>query len=240
MTEADAVRPSVSVIMPVLDEEAILAQCLGALQAHGPWQEIIIVDGGSRDATLALARAWAAGSEGASAQVLAAARGRARQLNAGAALAHGDVLFFLHADTRLPPGARAQVQAAIRAGAPWGRFDVRIDNGHVLFRVIERLMNWRSALTGLVTGDQAIFVRRDVFRMLGGYAPLPLMEDIELCRRLKWVGPPARVRARVLTSARRWRRRGIGRTVLTMWSLRALYALGVSPERLARSYSNVR
>ncbi len=239
MSAADPRRPSVSIIVPVLEEAGVLNERLGALQANGSWHEIIVVDGGSRDGTGALARAWATAGV-LRVQVLETASGRARQMNAGAAQATGDALLFLHADTRLPPGALGLVQSALRTGAAWGRFDVRIDAPARIFRLIERAMNLRSALSGLATGDQAIFVRGDVFRMLGGYAPIALMEDIELCTRLKWVGYPARIRTPVLTSGRRWRARGVLRTVLSMWALRALYFLGVSPERLARAYPHVR
>lgn len=240
MSVFDPRRPSVSIIMPVLEEAGVLRERLDGLQSDDPWHEIIIVDGGSRDATAASARAWAAGTAGDDVHVLETAPGRARQMNAGAAQATGDALLFLHVDTRLPQGALELVRSALRTGAVWGRFDVRIDARERIFRVIERAMNLRSALSGLATGDQAIFVRADVFRMLGGYAPIALMEDIELCARLKWVGPPVRIRQPALTSDRRWRSRGVLRTILSMWTLRALYSLGVSPQRLARVYPHVR
>jgi rSAM/selenodomain-associated transferase 2 len=146
------------------------------------------------------------------------------------------VLLFLHADGTLPPGAADDIRDAVEAGRPWGRFDVRLSGRHFLLRVIERLMNWRSRLTGIATGDQAMFVRRDVYRMLGGYAPLPLMEDIELSTRLKWICRPACLPGPVLASSRRWEKHGIIRTILLMWTLRFLYWLGVSPARLARWY----
>lgn len=169
-------------------------------------------------------------------RVLEAARGRALQMNHGAAIAGADVLLFLHADTELPPHALDAVRRAIHAGALWGFFSVRIAGRHPLLRVVERLMNLRSRLTGIATGDQALFVRRDVFQMIGGYACIALMEDIELCARLKWFGRPARLAAAVVTSARRWEARGVLRTIVRMWCLRGLYALGVSPQRLARWY----
>ena len=150
------------------------------------------------------------------------------------------MLLFLHADTVLPPGAVDGVRSAIRAGHTWGRFDVRLEGQGAWFRVIERLMNLRSALTGIATGDQAMFVLRDTFTMLGGFAPVPLMEDIDLSRRLKWTGAPALLHTPVVTSTRRWRERGVGRTVLRMWALRLLCGLGVSPTRLAGFYRPVR
>ena len=169
-------------------------------------------------------------------RVLEAPRGRALQMNHGAAATDADVLLFLHADTELPPHALDVVRDAIGGGALWGFFAVRIAGRHPLLRMVERMMNLRSRLTGIATGDQAIFVRCDVFRLLGGYARIELMEDIELCTRLKWLGPPARLSAVVVTSSRRWEMQGVVRTIVRMWTLRALYALGVSPRRLARWY----
>jgi rSAM/selenodomain-associated transferase 2 len=160
-------------------------------------------------------------------------------MHAGALVANSDVLLFLHADVKLPDGAVEAVRAAIRQGYLWGRFDVRLSGRNFLFRIIERLMNWRSAATGIITGDQAIFVRRDVYCMLGGYAPMDLMEDIEFSTRLKWVGRPARLHRPVMVSARRWEEKGILRTILLMWTLRLLYWLGVSPKRLGRWYYRI-
>jgi rSAM/selenodomain-associated transferase 2 len=221
---------TVSVVVPTLDEADALPRTLAAARQAGVG-EIVVVDGGSRDATAAVARPLAD-------RVLECAPGRARQMNAGAAAARGDVLLFLHADTLLPPGAAALVGRALDAqGAVGGRFDVRLDADGVAYRVIERAISLRSRLTGVATGDQAIFVRRAVFERLGGYPPLPLMEDIALCRALKREGRMVALRDTVLTSARRWRRHGVARTVLLMWALRAAYYAGVSPERLARVYA---
>ena len=161
-------------------------------------------------------------------------RGRARQMHAGAQTATADVLLFLHADTVLPPEADARIRDAIRRGHLWGRFDVRLSGRYWPLRLVECMMNWRSAVSGIVTGDQAMFVRRDVYRMLGGFAPIPLMEDVEFSRRLKWVGKAARLRGPAVASSRRWELKGVFRTILLMWYLRFLYWLGVSPERLAR------
>jgi rSAM/selenodomain-associated transferase 2 len=210
---------------------------LAPLRAAG--HEVIVADGGSTDATAALAATHAD-------HVVAAPRGRARQMNAGAARAHGEVLLFLHADTRLPPGAEGRVLQALAAGAHWGRFDVRIepeagagDRGRWTFLVIAALINLRSRLSGIATGDQAIFVRTSLFQQLGGYADQPLMEDIELCRRLKALpaaGAPACLRERVATSGRRWQRHGVWRTIVLMWWLRWRYWRGESADALARLY----
>lgn len=219
-----------SIIVPALDEAAGIA---AALQALAPLREqghqVIVVDGGSRDATAALAAPWAD-------LVVDGPRGRARQMNAGAALAGGEVLLFLHADTTLPAAAEARLQEAIEAGAPWGRFDVSIVGASAWFPVIATLMNWRSRLSGIATGDQAIFVQAALFRRLGGYADQPLMEDVELSRRLRRVALPACLKERALTSGRRWETRGVWRTILLMWRLRWRYWRGASPEVLARAY----
>jgi rSAM/selenodomain-associated transferase 2 len=219
-----------SLIVPVLDEAAGIAaalQALAPLRADG--HEVIVVDGGSRDATPALAAPQAD-------RVLASPRGRARQMNAGAEAAHGEVLLFLHADTTLPDGAVGALQAALQGGARWGRFDVNIGGRSALFPLIAALMNTRSRLTGIATGDQAIFVEATLFRQIGGYADLPLMEDIELSRRLRTVSPPACLRERVLTSGRRWEQHGVVRTMVLMWRLRWRYWRGTPAEQLARAY----
>jgi len=226
--------PSVAVIVPVLHEPDLPARLDLSLARHA-LDELIVVHAGDADTAAAL-RAWSAARAVPGARVLRAPRGRARQMNRGAARARSDVLLFLHADTALPAGGVEAVRAAILAGACWGRFDVRLSGRHPWFRLIERMMTWRSALSGIATGDQAMFVRRDVFAVLGGFAPIELMEDIEMSARLKIYGPPARIRAPVVTSSRRWEQRGIVRTVMRMWLLRLLYAAGVSPRRLARWY----
>jgi rSAM/selenodomain-associated transferase 2 len=224
---------TISVIVPALDEAATLPRTLAAARQDGV-RELIVVDGGSRDATVAAARSLAD-------RVIEGPRGRASQMNAGATVAQGDVLLFLHADTRLPPGCAAPLARAL--GDPdtvGGRFDVRLDAPGLAYRIIERGISLRSRLTGVATGDQAIFVRREVFERLGGYPPLPLMEDIAFCRALKRVGRMVALRETVLTSARRWQRDGVARTVLLMWALRAAYYVGVPPERLARAYARTR
>jgi rSAM/selenodomain-associated transferase 2 len=223
--------PPLSIIVPVLDEAAAIVATLQSLQpARRAGAEVIVVDGGSGDATRALARPLAD-------LVLQAPRGRAVQMNAGAAAAGGDVLMFLHADTLLAADAPAAVAAALadRRHA-WGRFDVTIPSPHPLLTVVAMLMNARSRWTGIATGDQAIFVRREAFESVGGFPSIPLMEDVALSRALKRVSPPAALRQRVVTSARRWERHGIFRTIVLMWRLRAAYALGADPHRLARRY----
>ncbi|MCM8613699.1 TIGR04283 family arsenosugar biosynthesis glycosyltransferase [Accumulibacter sp.] len=219
-----------SVIVPVLDEAATIASQLAGLAAlRRQGAELLVVDGGSTDETLRLAHPLAD-------RVLASARGRAAQMNAGAAASGGEVLLFLHADTGLPPAAAELIHAALAGGAVWGRFDVRIDGPQRMLRVVERMMNWRSRLTGIATGDQAVFVRREVFERIGGFPDLPLMEDIALAKRLRRVGRPACLRQPVRTSARRWQKHGVLRTILLMWRLRASYFFGADPRRLAIRY----
>ncbi len=219
-----------SIVMPVLDEAAGITQALQALAPlRAAGHELIVVDGGSSDGTAALAMPGAD-------QIVTSPRGRARQMNAGALRAQGDVLLFLHADTQLPEGAAQAVQRALAGGRRWGRFDVRISGSSGWLRVIAALMNTRSRITGIATGDQALFVERRLFNESGGYADQPLMEDIEFSRRLRAVGPPACLRERVLTSGRRWESRGVWRTIWLMWCMRWRYWRGASPEALARAY----
>jgi rSAM/selenodomain-associated transferase 2 len=220
----------ISIVVPALNEAAGIAATLAALAPlRAAGHEVLVVDGGSSDGTPARCAGLADA-------VLAGPRGRARQMNAGAAQARGAVLLFLHADTRLPAGAAAAVQQAVAGGALWGRFDVHIDGRPRMLRVVAALMNLRSRWTGIATGDQAIFVQRAAFQAAGGFADQPLMEDIELSRRLRRVGPPACLRERVHTSGRRWEQRGVWRTIWLMWRLRWRYWRGASPEALARAY----
>jgi rSAM/selenodomain-associated transferase 2 len=219
-----------SIVMPVLDEAA---EVEAALQALAPYRrrgvELVVVDGGSRDGTPELAYPLAD-------RVIVAARGRAAQMNAGAAAAQGDVLLFLHVDTRLPEAADCLVLDGLTTSArAWGRFDVRIDGGGLL-GIVAIMMNTRSRLTGICTGDQAMFMTRAAFETAGGFPPIALMEDVALSARLKRSGRPLTLRARVTTSARRWRRYGTLRTVLLMWRLRLAYFLGADPAKLARAY----
>ncbi|MDP2093374.1 MAG: TIGR04283 family arsenosugar biosynthesis glycosyltransferase [Hydrogenophaga sp.] len=222
-----------AVVLPVLNEGAALLprlQALAPLRARGVW--VVVVDGGSTDGTCTTAQPL-------SDAVRVAPRGRAAQMNAGAAAAAQagtDVLLFLHADTQLPPDADRLIETALARGAAWGRFDVRIDGAHPLLPMVAAFMNLRSRLSGIATGDQALFVRRRVFEALGGFAPLPLMEDIELSAQLKRCSAPACVAQRVTTSGRRWDRHGLWRTMVLMWRLRAAYAAGADPHALALRY----
>jgi rSAM/selenodomain-associated transferase 2 len=223
-------RPALGVVMPVLDEAGTLTARLRALQ---PLRRrgvlLVVVDGGSQDGTPAIAREHAD-------LVLNAPRGRAAQMNAGAAACPAEVLLFLHADTALPDQADALVRRATRDPSAWGRFDVRIDSPRRALRLVEHMMNLRSRWTGIATGDQAMFVRRELFDQVGGFPDLPLMEDIALSRLLKRHARPVCIRQRVSTSARRWERHGVWRTVLLMWRLRLAYFLGADPRRLAIRY----
>ncbi len=216
-------------ILPALDEAGGLMATLSPLQPlRAQGHEVILVDGGSHDGTPDLAAPWVD-------RVLTAPQGRARQMNAGAAAAQGEALVFLHADTRLPADAVALIQAALRQRL-WGRFDVLIAGRPWVLKVVALLMNLRSRLTGIATGDQAIFVRREVFIAVGGFPDQPLMEDIALSQRLKRLGPPACLRQRVLTSGRRWESQGPWGTILLMWRLRFDYWRGVPAEALAARY----
>lgn len=219
-----------SVIVPALDEAARVSATLGdlaPLRAQG--HEVILVDGGSSDGTPQLAAPLVD-------RVLIAARGRAVQMAAGAQVASGDWLWFLHADTRVPPAAREALCAACRAPTLWGRFDVHLSGGAVALRVIERMMNLRSCVSGIATGDQGIFVSRSAYERVGGMPQIPLMEDIALSRLLRRERRPLCIATPLVTSSRRWEERGIARTVLLMWRLRLAYALGADPARLARRY----
>ncbi len=221
----------ISIIVPTLNEAPVIRAALKPLQRmRENGHEIILVDGGSTDDTVALSTPLVD-------CMLHAPTGRARQMNAGAREARGDILLFLHADTCLPPDAPRLIMAGLAdSGRQWGRFDVRLSGSRALLRLVERLMNIRSRLTHIATGDQAMFVRRGAFFAAGGFPEIPLMEDIALSRRLKQAGPPLCLRQTVVTSSRRWEEQGILRTILLMWHLRLAYFLGASPTRLARHY----
>ena len=222
---------TLSIIIPCLDEAEIIEGALKDLQplrARGT--EVIVVDGGSRDDSVARARPWAD-------QVLTAPRGRARQMNAGAAAARGEILVFLHVDCTLPPSADQLIDQELsgeRGG--WGRFDVRITGRHVLLPLIAALMNARSRLTGIATGDQAIFVTRALFEAAGRFPEIALMEDVALSKRLKRFSAPLCLRPAIAVSGRRWERHGVLRTILLMWKLRLAYWAGTDPDRLAPRY----
>lgn len=220
-----------SVVVPVLNEAAHIERALAGLARACPGAEVIVVDGGSTDGTQDMVRRVPGVT------LIEAARGRARQMNAGARIATGSALLFLHADTTLPPRAQAAIQDALRLpGVVGGRFDVRFDSPRPIFAVIAAMMNLRSRLTGICTGDQALFVGRRAYEALGGYADIPLMEDVDLSRRLKRQGWIACLRLRVVTSARKWEREGVLRTIGLMWILRFLHVVGVEPGRLHRWY----
>jgi rSAM/selenodomain-associated transferase 2 len=226
---------SLSIIVPALDEAAGIVECLAALAPlRDAGAEIIVVDGGSADATVRLAQPLAD-------RVIDAPRGRASQMNAGARIARGDSLLFLHADTRLPPDAARLVREAIGGqGRLWGRFDVRIEGVSPLLPLIAALMNARSRLTGVATGDQAIFVKREAFERAGGYPPIALMEDVAFSQAMRRFGRPACLRSKVSTSGRRWERGGTLRTIFLMWRLRLDYFMGKDPAVLARRYDTYR
>jgi rSAM/selenodomain-associated transferase 2 len=225
---------SLSVIIPTLNEGQVIRRSLANIRALGDALpdlsvEVILVDGGSADQTIALAR------EGAD-QIVETSAGRARQMNAGAAKARHAVLLFLHGDTLLPHDCLSILQQAFDRGAYWGRFDVQFDSPAWRFRGLAWMMNWRSRITGICTGDQAIFVRRDMFEQLGGFASIDLMEDIELSRRLRRLQPPFCIHSPVVTACRRWQRGGFWATVWLMWSLRWRYFWGASPATLVNTY----
>lgn len=223
--------PPLSIVIPCLNEQHLIEAALARLQplrARGV--ELICVDGGSTDGTPAIA-------EPLTDQLFNAPRGRASQMNRGAEAAGAELLLFLHADCRLPPAAdRIIVREMQRSGRCWGRFDVRIAGRQPMLRVVSTLMNLRSRLTGIATGDQGIFVRRQVFQRAGGYPAIRLMEDIALSRALKAYGPPLCLRQRIETSGRRWESQGVFSTILLMWWLRLRYFWGADPERLATLY----
>ena len=222
-----------SIIIPVLNEAETLAARLAALQAlRAGGVEVIVVDGGSADDSPARAAPLAD-------RVITAPRGRGRQMNAGAEQATGEVLLFLHADTVLPDLATERIEAAVTGGALWGRFDVRIDGASVMLPIVAALMNGRSRLTGIATGDQAIFATREAFARVGGFPDIPLMEDIAFSSTMRRIARPACLTEKVTTSGRRWEKHGVWRTILTMWWLRLRFWLGASPQTLAREYGYV-
>lgn len=221
---------SISIIIPVLNEATSIDRVLKRIRLQPGNPEVIVVDGGSMDSTLALSKAAAD-------KVLSAPRGRANQMNAGAAIASHEVLLFLHADTFLPDDATSMVTQGLASGLyNWGRFDVDIDGRPRMLRLVALLMNWRSRLTGIATGDQAIFITKREFCSVGGFPAQPLMEDIELSSRLKRRSAPLCLRARVSTSGRRWENGGVWRTIFLMWILRLRYWLGAPAEQLAKAY----
>jgi rSAM/selenodomain-associated transferase 2 len=227
--------PALSIIIPCLNEAAGIMRTLESLQpmrARGT--EIIVADGGSSDGTATLAGPLAD-------RLIHAPRGRAAQMNAGAAAAAAGILLFMHADCVLPPAGDALITQGLAAsGRQWGRFDVVLDGSHPLLKVIAGMMNLRSRWTGIATGDQGIFITKELFERLDGFPALPLMEDIALSRRARRAGAPLCLHEPIVTSARRWERHGVVRTMLLMWRLRLAYFLGADPARLALRYDSAR
>jgi len=220
-----------SIIIPTLNEEKTIESCLSALQPLRNNCEIIIVDGGSIDNTRVIARSLAD-------KVVSSDKGRARQMNNGARYASGNVLIFLHADTSLPENALQLIQQKLNSSRKWGRFDIQLSGNHFMLKVIAQMMNWRSRLTGIATGDQVIFVTRQAFEKAGQYPEINLMEDIAICKTLKKISPPICLKAKVISSGRRWERYGIYKTILLMWNIRLRYFFGADPQTLAFLYTN--
>ena len=222
----------ISIIIPCLNEAEVITGCLTdlvSLRTRGC--EVVVVDGGSSDATVARAQPLAD-------QVITATRGRAMQMNAGAAQARGDILLFLHADCRLPANADALITDGLnRARKTWGRFDVELTGSHPLLKIVALLINWRSRLTRVSTGDQGLFVTRTLYEAVGQFPRIALMEDVALTKALKRYGEPLALKHRMQVSGRRWEKHGVVRTMVLMWRLRLQYWLGADPGKLARSYA---
>lgn len=219
----------ISIIIPVLNEEMNLARLGEHLRTIAQQHEVIIVDGGSRDNTLHIAYQLTDA-------VIVSSPGRAVQMNSGAEIASGEVLLFLHADTFLPDDALEIITALSAEKNYWGRFDVRLSSNRFVFRLIETLMNLRSCMTSIATGDQAMFIEKNLFQRVGGFPEIALMEDIEISRRLKKIAKPVCLKQKVITSSRRWENNGVVATVLLMWKLRLYYFFGMSPEKLKQLY----
>ena len=221
----------ISIVIPTFNESECIEstlECLAPLRQQG--HEVLVVDGGSTDETRELVNNRVD-------RVIQTTPGRAHQMNVGASHATGDILWFIHADTKVfENAAQLILESLANDYRHWGRFDIRLSGEHFLLRVVEKLMNLRSSITGIATGDQGIFVRRNTFSAIGGFMPIPLMEDVEISRRLKKWARPCCLRDKLITSSRRWEENGVLRTVLLMWRLRLAYALGVSPEKLAHAY----
>jgi rSAM/selenodomain-associated transferase 2 len=218
----------------MLNEEAAIAATLDAIRIGAPTAEVIVVDGGSTDRSVDLARSRCD-------HLIAGPRGRARQMNDGAALASGDVLVFVHADTIVPPTFAADIELALdNSRIAGGRFDIAFDVRSPALDVVATMISTRSRVMRSATGDQAIFVRRKVFDRLGGYAEIELCEDVDFIRRMRRVGRLACLRAPVITSSRRWRSHGVARTIVRMWFIKSLFLVGVSPQWLKRHYPDTR
>jgi len=223
-------KPGLSIIIPVLNEVVALVKAVDGIDLlRRSGAEVIVVDGGSQDGTVALATELAD-------RVLSTATGRAMQMNCGAKIAAGDYLLFLHADTVMSDDAQSRLLVTIQKHPVWGRFDVRLSGHYSIFRVVEYFMNLRSRVTGIATGDQAIFVNRDVFHKLGGYPEIPLMEDIVLSTQLRRWDSPLCIASKIISDSRRWESNGVIRTIVLMWVLRFLFFVGVDADKLASIY----
>jgi rSAM/selenodomain-associated transferase 2 len=233
----------ISIIIPTLNEERTIMATLVHTAALG-FDELIVVDGGSLDQTSVLVESYGRRTQSPAqspVRLVTAPGGRARQMNEGAKASRGEILLFLHADTQLPGDAKTIIDTTLAdQRMVGGRFDIRFDRPSMWGTIISRMMNWRSRLSGIATGDQALFVRRPIFEQMGGFADMPLMEDIDFSRRLKRKGATAALTATVTTSFRRWERHGPLRTILLMWALRFLYWIGISPSHLLEWYKAVR
>ncbi len=221
---------TLSIIIPTLNEEQTIATTLERLDISANDVEVIIVDGQSTDKTKKLLQHY-------NVKVLDSSRGRSSQMNIGANAAQGEILLFLHADTYLPPDYQVKIESSLsRRDKCWGYFDIRLDGHGLIFRIIEKMINLRTAITCIASGDQAIFIRRSTFKQIGGFADIALMEDIAISHRLKHLSRPSRITSPAVTSSRRWNEHGIIRTILLMWSLRLSYYIGIDPGRLKTRY----
>lgn len=232
---------TISIIIPIRNEANNLPQLFDNINSLKPSpQQVILVDGGSKDDSISITQRYIEelmldNKSAINWQVVESVAGRAAQMNTGAALATSEVLLFLHADTQLPIDAISEVAAAIET-AEWGRFDVQLDSRQPMLWVVSTMINWRSRLSGIATGDQAIFIKRALFKQMDGYPKQALMEDVELCKRLKGSAKPACLKSKVITSARRWQQHGTWRTIVLMWQLRFDYWRGVSTDNIKARY----
>jgi len=232
---------NISIIIPLLNEADNIPQLIAHIDSlYPPPSQVIVVDGGSMDDSVGIARRLlndlsSVAQTAIDWQLIESVAGRAKQMNTGARQATGDTLLFLHADTLLPMDAIDNIQQ-VMTQYDWGRFDVRLDSRDPLLKIVAMMINKRSRLVSIATGDQAIFIKRSLFERMNGYADQPLMEDIELCKRLKSIAPPVCLKSKVTTSARRWEQNGTWRTIFLMWHLRFDYWRGVSPEALRQRY----
>ena len=220
----------VSIIIPAYNEEKNIREMLQRLQDfRAKGNEIIIADAGSHDNTTEIVRPLAD-------KIIRCKKGRALQMNTAAKQARFDIFWFLHADTLVPADALELINSALQNNYEWGRFNIRLSGNALFFRIIENMINLRSRLTGIATGDQGIFVKRTSFYAVQGYKNIPLMEDIDISKKLKKISSPACLKQRLITSSRRWEEHGIIKTIILMWQLRLLYFLGVSADKLATKY----